>query len=1029
MASKILIVDDHPYACAGIRSILEKQPDFYVVGEVHDSFEALDKARILHPDLVIMDISMPQLSGVEVTKQILEEQPEVKIIALSLKSDDRLVKEMLNAGAVGYILKREDPEVLIKAIEKIIKGDIYLSSGVTRAALRGSNDISVPDVLKVHSTKLRRPSVYNYLHRKRISDELERNISKPLSLISAGAGYGKSVAVSQWLEHMDRLHVWISLDEEQDDLRTFLSYLICAIERIHIGSMERSINTISGLLLPPLNELFRIIFNDLCEIEEETILVLDDYHKIHQDEIHQFFNDWLRFPPSAIHLTIITRRDPPLNINSLRIAGRLHKIRMDMLSFSPEEIKALFRQLKGFNLSSKAIDYLNEKTEGWVLALTLASIVIDNNEDVSSLIGDFEGRDNTISDYLVSEVLSRQPEELHVVLLASSILNRFCSAIIDEICPMWKELNGEKFIEFLKTANLFIIELDTEKKWFRYHHLFRSLLQSQLTSMVSKEEINKYHLGASDWFEKSGFIAEAMDHALIINQYELASGIIKRNRLDLLNDNDYYLLEKLQNKLPLSLIESDPELILIELYIQFNHQNFSRLGELEKLMMNQIGKLDKDSASFAELNFFQGYNSLFIKNDLPSGLKYFEQGMQEVAESAPEPRGLVELMYMIFGQFNGLYEKIRKLHYRLISEDLAPIRKSRIQQGFLIASINQGEISEVQANYLNAISSSRYSNMKNSLGIVLYSSGSMMLSIGNWIKAADFFNEIVSIKYLVHSRVVVDAMTGLIAINSLTHEKDKVNELIAILEAYAVGVGDYLKIYVWSCKVRHHIINGDFEAVVKLMSEYKPGMIALMWLDVPHITYIKALIFEGSQIHLDTAEKELAAMEKTVIRLHNQPHLLEVKILQAILFMKLGDIKMAKEALLVSLEIAEQKGMIFSFVEMGEILMPVLELLPDKFNKGLFISHVKKEIKSFSKRKVDYKGEKQKKDEKMLTNREQEVLQCISEGLRNKEIADKLCNSEKTIKRHIYNMFVKMNVKNRISLVAKARKEGILMED
>jgi len=1028
MVTKILIADVHPYARAGIRTILDGQPGFSVVGEAQDGLEALEKTRSLQPDLVIIEISMPKLSGIEAAKQILEEQPDVKIIALSLHSDDRFVKDMLNAGVVGYILKEEGPEVLIRAIDKIIQGDIYLSSGVTRGALEGSDEKSGSVTVKVYSTKLKRPPVHHYLHRERISEELERNISKPLSLISAGAGYGKSVAVSQWLEQTDRFYAWISLDEEQDDLRIFLTYLISAMERIHAGSMETSINAISGIQLPPLKELFCIILNDLCEIEEDTILVLDDYHKIHQEEIHQFFNDWLRLPPTAIHLTIITRRDPPLNINPLRIAGRLLKLRMDKLSFSPEEIKALFKQVKGIDLSNEALNYLDKKTEGWVLALTLASMVIDNNEDVSSLIGNFEGRVNTITDYLISEVLSRQPEELHGALLASSILNRFCSAVIDVVCPKRIDLNGDKFIKFLRSANLFIIELDNEKKWFRYHHLFQSLLQAQLTSRVSKEEINKYHLSASSWFEKSGFIKEAMDHALIPGQYALAAEIIKRNRLDLLNSNDYYLLERLQSKLSLSLIESDPELILIEMYIQFNHQNFARLGELEKMMMNHIGKVEIGSPVRAELNLFQGYNSLFIRDDLPSGLKYFEQGMEDVAESSSEPRGLVELMYMIFGQFTGLYEKIRKLHSRLIAEDLAPIRKCRVYQGFLIASINQGELDEVQANYRNAIAYSRNAKMKNALGLLLYSSGSMMLSKGKWIKAAELFDEVLSIKYLVHSRVVVDSMTGLIIINSLKHEKHKAKELIAILETYAKGVGDYLNIYVWSCKMRHHLINGDYNAVVELMSVYKPGLIALMWMDVPHITYIEALVFEGTQRHLDEAEKELTTLEMTVVRLHNLPHLLEVKILQAILYQKKGEFKKSEEAFMKSVEIAEPRRMMSFYIELGEMFITTIKSMPGNIHESPFIIRIKKEIEKLSKLRVVNIPKKTKEKIGILTPRELEILQCISEGLRNKEIADKLYNSEKTIKKHIYNMFIKMNVKNRLSLVTKAQQEGILLE-
>ena len=230
MKTKILIVDDHSFTRAGVKAIVETSNSNKVVGESVDGNDAIIKVREKQPDIVIMDINMPGLTGIEATKKILSENSSVKIMALSMHSGDHFVKEMLHAGAVAYLLKDDVPEELLKAIEKVEQGEMFLSSAVTRAALT-KRDRSMD--LNILQTKLHRPPIrHDYITRQRIIDTLENNAILPLSIISAGAGFVKSTAVSDWLEKTSYLNTWISLDKEHNDFRTFLFYLIAAIEKI-----------------------------------------------------------------------------------------------------------------------------------------------------------------------------------------------------------------------------------------------------------------------------------------------------------------------------------------------------------------------------------------------------------------------------------------------------------------------------------------------------------------------------------------------------------------------------------------------------------------------------------------------------------------------------------------------------------------------------------------------------------------------------------------------------------------------------
>ena len=122
MATRILLVDDHPLFRKGLRLLLEEQEDFHIVGEAGDGREAIEQVRALTPDVVIMDISMPDFNGIDATHQILSEAPSTKVVALSMHAGRRFVEDMLRAGAAGYILKKSVPEDLVNGIRVVIGG-------------------------------------------------------------------------------------------------------------------------------------------------------------------------------------------------------------------------------------------------------------------------------------------------------------------------------------------------------------------------------------------------------------------------------------------------------------------------------------------------------------------------------------------------------------------------------------------------------------------------------------------------------------------------------------------------------------------------------------------------------------------------------------------------------------------------------------------------------------------------------------------------------------------------------------------
>ena len=336
---ELLIVDDQPVLLTGLYAVLHDHEDIRVIGEARDGRMAIEAVQQKKPDLVIMDISMPGLNGIEATREIMRLSPHTKVLAFSMHSTKKIVKDMLDAGAAGFLLKDIDPDDIISAIHKVIKGGMYIDSSIISTALNMDEDPEKPEVPNILHTRLHRPPLTpDIIIRPRIIDLLERNIEKPFSLISAPAGYGKSMSVTMWLEQTKALHTWFSLDDDHNDLRIFLQYFQAAIEKLFPGSLEKTAGLMQAAKLPDTRGIALILINDLDRIEHDFILVLDDYHCIHEKEVHNLIDELIRFPPEHMHLSLLTRTDPPLRLKPLSAYERMTEMRLRIMFFNDLEI-------------------------------------------------------------------------------------------------------------------------------------------------------------------------------------------------------------------------------------------------------------------------------------------------------------------------------------------------------------------------------------------------------------------------------------------------------------------------------------------------------------------------------------------------------------------------------------------------------------------------------------------------------------------------------------------------------------------
>jgi LuxR family transcriptional regulator, maltose regulon positive regulatory protein len=377
------------------------------------------------------------------------------------------------------------------------------------------------------STKLRPPVARPKLvSRPRLTEKLEHESGRKLTLISAPAGFGKTTLLIEWSKDRaagGRLSGWVSLDEDDNDPIRFLSYLATALGAVEEGFGEGILAALRSPEPPKIEALTATLLNEMAALPGGLDLVLDDYHLIDSEAVHGIVSFMLERLPESVHLVISCRVQPPLPLARLRARGQITELYAAELSFTREEAAAFLKEVMGLDLSAEDIAKLEERTEGWVAALQLAALSMREREDVSGFVESFSGSHRDVLDFLAEEVLERQPAHVREFLLKTSILDALTGPLCDALTG---RSDGDEMLKGLERENLFVVALDDERKWYRYHHLFRDFLRGRLRR-ESPELTNGLHIRASEWNERNGRLSSAVEHALSAPNHDLAARLIE----------------------------------------------------------------------------------------------------------------------------------------------------------------------------------------------------------------------------------------------------------------------------------------------------------------------------------------------------------------------------------------------------------------------------------------------------------------------------------------------------------------------
>ncbi|MEM9505689.1 MAG: helix-turn-helix transcriptional regulator, partial [Cyanobacteria bacterium P01_E01_bin.43] len=415
-----------------------------------------------------------------------------------------------------------------------------------------------------HQGRVSRPRLINRI-----------NPQRKLTLVSAPAGFGKTTLLAEWIAAVPTRPVaWVSLDANDNDPAVFWTYLLTTLQNSHPSIGARSLQLLQSPQPPSIESVLMTLLNEVAAVEENVVLTLDDYHAIATPAIHDGMGFLLSHLPPQMHLILASRADPPLSLARLRSHGDLTELRVSDLRFTPDEAAAFLNQVMGLTISAADVAALEKRTEGWIAGLQLAALSLQGRENGADFVAAFSGGDRYIVDYLLEEVLQRQPEPVRHFLLQTAILERLSSDLCDAVT---NQIGGQAMLETLERGNLFIVPLDNQRQWYRYHHLFADVLQAHAL-MESPEHLPELHERASNWYEQRALFAEAIRHALAAENFERAAMLIEQVWPTLRKRQQEATVLSWLKGLPDSLIRDRPVLSLVYALVLLNS---GQIGEVE----------------------------------------------------------------------------------------------------------------------------------------------------------------------------------------------------------------------------------------------------------------------------------------------------------------------------------------------------------------------------------------------------------------------------------------------------------------
>ncbi|MBP8294087.1 MAG: hypothetical protein KAX65_15030, partial [Caldilineaceae bacterium] len=880
-------------------------------------------------------------------------------------------------------------------------------------------------------TKFYRPATpQDLVIRPRLLDKLSQGVSHPLTLVCAPAGYGKTILVSSFLETCALPWAWLSLDENDNDLRLFLDYLLTALDNLFPGSLHSTQLLLAGPTLPPTALIADNLVNDLAELERAFILVLDDVHGIRNAEIYSVLAALLRHPLPGLHLLLITRQDPPLGLGTLRARDQVSEIRSRDLRFTATETGAFMEHATAASLRADALVVLSERTEGWATGLRLAALTLRYGGAIDPQAAELYAANRYVMDYLLHEVLARVPPEIEDFLVKTAILDTLCGPLCDAVMEFDSGAGrGQSNLEMLEETNLFTMALDEQGFWYHYHHLFQGLLRSRLTHKLDAHAIDALHFRASAWYASQDDIEAALRHALAGHDTLGAVQALAQHRHHLLNTEQRPLLQRWLRLFPAATQAEYPELLLMRAWIAELDRADRRIvldavDQAQALVSTIVGQPGRAQELQCEIDTLRSIAMSFTATD-PQGV--IALATRALATMPPEwfmARTVAWLHLAAAYQMSGQLDRAHALLAAAQQEESASSPQPRVRllasRGFVhwIAADLPGVLQLAQ----QAVSVSQAADQQpESVGW-----GHALLAAGyyqqNDLAAAErHANTVQAMRHACQRNAVAQSAIILASIQQARGQPDAALRTLDQVSGYLVEIqGEALLPLIQAFRAELAAQQGDLATAERWAATVGPqlplGLMAFFY--TPQLTLPRVLLRIDTPASRQQAAEALTRLHTFATATHNTRITIDVLALQALCQAAQGDAPAALLALEEAVTLAQPGGFIRVFVDLGRAMACLLEQLARCSAAADYIRQILDAFPAAQVSSSDPRAPLHRPDAtadlvEPLTNRERAVLALLAQRLSAREIAQRLTISERTVKRHTANIYQKLAVNNR----------------
>jgi LuxR family maltose regulon positive regulatory protein len=886
----------------------------------------------------------------------------------------------------------------------------------------------------------------DHLARPRLIERLDQGMAREVILVCTPAGFGKTTLLADWAATARWPVAWLSLDAGDDDPIRFWRYVVVALDRAVGGIGERVLPLLSRSGGISGQGVVTALVNELQAAPEELVLVLDDYHALESRSIHDDLAFLLSHLPPQLHVVIASRSDPPLPLARLRAGGRLAELRAVDLRFTAQESSALLRDLWGLDLAPEAVTILESRTEGWVVGLQLAALSLQDRPDADAFLEAFAGTHRFVLDYLSEEVLERQPESVRRFLLETSVLEQLCGPLCDAVTGT---SGGQDMLQALERANLFLVPLDEERRWYRFHHLFADLLRASL-HRSNPERVAELHRRAADWCEEHGLIDDAVRHWLASGQAPAAARLVEEQLDETLRRGEDLIVQRWLAALPEEAVKAAPVLCLAQALMEFH---LGHLHSVERLLEHADRAFDPRRQPPQPVRTTAG-----MVADLPAAISLLRAELAAVrgdgAETAEHARSA--LARMAAGELGPHFWARWLLAYA----DWLGGRMEDAERAYAALVVEGRATPELDPVMSNGFTLGRVQRARGRLGAALrtYQDGLRFATEGGRHTAYYAGEPHVGIAEVLYERNEVD-----LALEHVTQGIELCRQVLVLRKwdrglctlawiRQAMGEPDAaLEAMEEACRLYPtmevaSLFNPATAEWARLLLAQGRLDDAARWTQERGLSDEDEVSYPRERDHLVLARVLLARSEParalglldrldTLAELQGRAgSLIEIRALRALALQAAGDHEAALTALAEALALARPERYVRVFADEGPPMAALLKSLIGARRRGQAAAasgpaqeHLSRVVQAFTPAGPAAMAAPAVSGLiEPLTARELEVLSFIAAGRRNREIANELVVTPETVKKHTSHIFDKLGVANRTEAVTRARQLGLL---